>query len=471
MRLSTANLGALAPRVARPAYDRATQRCGIVHLGIGAFHRAHQAVYTDDAMSAGDRNWGIVGVSLRSAEVRDQLQAQNGLYTVVQRGSGMMSTQLIGAVQRVLVAPEMPQDVIDVIADRDTHVVTVTVTEKGYWRRADGSLDLGAPAVARDLDPAAPPQTLFGFVARALLQRRRAGLPGLSLLSCDNLAENGALLQRLMQEFLQRFDATLADWCFANCSCPSTMVDRIVPATTATEREVVAADIGLRDEATVITEPFRQWVIEDRFAGPRPRWELGGAQIVADVRAHEAMKLRMLNGAHSALAYLGLHAGHEFVHQAIADPAIRPVIERLMRTEAAASLTLQPGLDTDAYADALLQRFANAALPHRLAQIAMDGSQKIPQRWLQAMTINRAAARECPATLRALAAWLLHVRGDARRVDDPLAAELAGLWHSSGRDGIVRALFGDGGLFARSWTASAADQLSLQHELKILETR
>ena len=221
----------------------------------------------------------------------------------------------------------------------------------------------------------------------------------------------------------------------------------------------------MEDAAAVITEPFRQWVIEDRFAGPRPRWEVGGAQLVADVRQHEAAKLRMLNGAHSALAYLGLAQGHDFVHQAIADSTLRPLIEQLMRHEAGVSLGSDPGLDIDAYAAQLLARFANPALPHRLAQIAVDGSQKIPQRWLEPLAINLAAGRACPATLKALAAWMLHVRGDARVVDDPMAAQLAALWQSAGTAGIVTALFGDQGLFADRWTVTDQSRALLQAEV------
>lgn len=468
MRLSEAKLGAIAPHVVRPGYDRGEQKCGIVHFGIGAFHRAHQAVYTDDAMAAGDRDWGILGVSLRSADVRDQMEPQDGLYTVAQRSSAGAAVRLIGAVRQVLVAPENPQAVIDALASPDIHVVTFTITEKGYCRSPDGTLDVGAADVAHDLSGAANPRTIYGFLARALAPRRAGGLPGLSLVSCDNLADNGALLAALLDDFLGRIDSRLANWTRTHCACPSTMVDRIVPATTPADRDALAAEIGLDDAAAVVTEPFRQWVIEDRFAGPRPRWEAGGAQLVADVRAYETAKLRMLNGAHSALAYLGLHGGHDFVHQTIADPAIRPLIERLMRHEAAMTLDPAEGLDPDAYADALLDRFANSALPHRLAQIAMDGSQKIPQRWLKPLAINRAAGRECPATLAALAAWIAHIRGDARAVDDPMAAELAALWRKAGAEGIAPALFGTDGLFAANWVASPDDQRTLKLKISML---
>lgn len=465
MRLSRDTQASVAADVARPAYDVAAQRCGIVHFGIGAFHRAHQAVYTDDAMAAGDRDWRIIGVSLRSGDVADQLNPQDGFYTVVQRSAVGASARLIGAVSHVIVAPQDPDAVIAALASADTHIVSFTITEKGYHRRPDGTLARDDAALASDIAGQGAPRTIYGFLAAGLAQRQAAGRSGLTLISCDNLANNGERLMALMRDYLAETDAALADWFTQNCRCPSTMVDRIVPAVTDADRSWLAEQIGMEDAAAVITEPFSQWVIEDNFAGPRPRWEDVGAQIVADVSHYEAAKLRMLNGAHSALAYLGLARGHEYVHQAIADPVLAGVIDTLMRAEAAPTLHTAPGLDLNTYADALIARFANTALPHRLAQIAMDGSQKIPQRWLEPLAINQAAGRDCAATLQALAAWIVHVRGTARPVDDPMAAQLADLWALHGRDGVVAALFGRGGLFASTWTASPEAQDTLKAKL------
>lgn len=464
MRLGRETAAQLAASVERPGYDPASQKCGIVHFGIGAFHRAHQAAYTDAAMAAGDRDWRITGVSLRSADVAAQLNPQDGLYALVERSSDAVAMRLIGSVAGVIVAPAAPDDVIAAIASPDTHIVSFTVTEKGYVRRADGTLDTDNAALASDLSGGVP-RTIYGFVAAGLARRKAAGLPGLTLLSCDNLADNGRQLAMLMSAYLEATDPALAEWFAAHCRCPGTMIDRIVPAMTAQDRAWVAAQIGVRDEGAIITEPFTQWVIEDDFAGPRPRWEAVGAQLVDDVRPYEAAKLRMLNGAHSALAYLGLDAGHEFVHQAVADPAIRPVIEAIMRGEAAATLDPASGIDTAAYADQLLERFANSALQHRLMQIAMDGSQKIPQRWLEPLAINQAASRASPATLQALTAWVRHVRGDVRSVDDPQADALAKLWKLYGADGIVDALFGPQGVFAATWTATPAEKAQLQAAL------
>ena len=428
----------LPASVQAPGYDRAAQKAGIVHIGIGAFHRAHQAVYTDDAMGAGDRDWGLVGVSLRSGDVAAQLNPQNGLYTVRTSGAAGTGLRLIGAVQKVLVAADDPPAVVDAIAAPTTHIVSFTVTEKGYLRGADGRLDLAAAQEA---------SSLYRLVGAALAERHSAGLPGLTLLSCDNLAGNGAVLKALMLQYLAAEYPHLLDWFDANCRCPATMVDRIVPATTDADRAAVEAALGARDEGAVGTESFSQWVIEDKFAGPRPSWEDVGAELVADVAPYETAKLRMLNGAHSALAYIGLGRGHEFVHQAIADPDIRPVVERLMRDEAAPTVETAPGQDLGAYADALLDRFANPALHHRLVQIAMDGSQKIPQRWLETLAWHQARGGNCPSLETAITAWIAFLQSD-RPIDDPLAPSLKAAATSAN---AVQRIFGPSGLIASSW--------------------
>ena len=455
MRLSDATAAHLPASIIRPNYNRSAQKCGIVHFGIGAFHRAHQAVYTDDAMNAGDRDWGITGISLRSASVARQMNPQGGHYTVNERSSSGDASRLIGAVQSVLVAmPETPA-VVAAIAAPTTHIISFTITETGYCRAADGSLDLSLNNGV----------SIYTYLTAGFRRRMDARLPGLTILSCDNLSGNGAQLAALMSKYLSHNAPDLLRWFERECTCPATMVDRIVPATTPEDRDRIAMALGMRDEAAVLTEAFSQWVIEDKFAGARPRWDVGGAQFVVDVAPYETAKLRMLNGAHSALAYLGLARGHDFVHQAIADPALRLLVETLMRNEAATSFTPAPGQDLDAYADALLARFANRQLNHRLAQIAMDGSQKVPQRWLETLKVHQDQGRACPTILSALAAWIVHVRGDARPVDDPMAAELATLWTQAGKDGIAAALFGPRGRFGTSWQANDADLACLSNRL------
>lgn len=439
LRLSAATLGRLAPRVIRPDYAWAEQAVGIVHLGLGAFHRAHQAVYTEAAMAGGDRDWAIAGVSLRSPGARDALAPQDGLYSVTERADAAERVTVIGAVRRLLVAPEAPDALTVLLAAPATRIVTLTVTEKAYA-------------------PSGEAGALHARLACGLAERRARGLPGLTLISCDNLADNGGVLARGLAAWIEPRDPALTRWIEAECAFPATMVDRIVPATTPEDHARIGAAIGLEDAGAVVTEPFHQWVIEDRFAGPRPRWEVAGVRFVASVAPFEAAKLRLLNGAHSAIAYLGLRAGHRHVHEAIADPAIAPYVTRLMRNEAAATLDPAPGQDLASYIDRLLARFANAGLPHRLAQIAADGSQKIPQRWLRPLAINARQGRHCPATLRALAAWVLYLRGDVAPVHDPRGDELTAVCLEAGNAAVFDALFGPYGAIQSDWSPGGEDR-------------
>ena len=455
-RLSEATATTLPDSVARPGYDRAAQRIGIVHIGLGAFHRAHQAVYTDDAMAAGDRDWAIAAASLRSAGVHDQMASQDGLYTVTERSSDGEAVRLIGAIQETTVAAQAPARLAALLAAPDTRVVTLTVTEKGYWRRPDGATDLAGIV--------ADGNSIYHYLAQAVVARRTSGRDPLTLVSCDNLPDNGRVLRAALAAFLGHQGQTAdRDWFEREWRCPNTMVDRIVPAVTDADRDRVGAALGLRDEAAVITEPYRQWVIEDDFAGDRPSWEAGGAQFVADVAPYETAKLRMLNGAHSALAYLGLERGHIFVHQAVADPQIRPVVERLMRAEAATSFTAAEGQALEPYADALLARFANTTLEHRLSQIASDGSQKVGPRWLSSLAAH---GGDAPATLTALAAWLRFIRTGNDASPDPRRAELAGLWADGDAASVVDALFGAQGSMAGLWRPTEAQRAALIREIE-----
>jgi fructuronate reductase len=449
VRLAPETLYQIPAEVACFEYDRQEQAVGIVHFGIGAFHRAHQAWYTDLAMSGGDRDWMIAGVSLRSAAVAAQLNPQGGLYTLTERSSEGAAMRLIGAVREVLTGASDHAPIVQRIAAPQCRIVSFTVTEKGYCRAANGELDFALAEAS-----------FYPFLAKGLKQRRDAGLPGVTLLSCDNLADNGRQLERLVRDWLALREPDVAEWFEHECACPNSMIDRIVPATTPADIDALETRTGLRDEGAVFAEPFSQWVIEDRFAAARPSWERHGAQLVADVAPYETAKLRMLNGAHSALAYLGLERGHTFVHEAVADRELRALVERLMRVEAAGSFEAAPEQDLNAYSEDLLARFENAGLQHRLIQIAMDGSEKIPQRWLETISAQRANGAECPVIIAALAAWLRHVRGDARPVDDPRAGLLAGLWRSEGRAGIAQAVLGSGGVLSPALAEAELQQLA-----------
>lgn len=433
MRLAEATRAALGPEVAQPSYDR-DQAVGIVHFGIGAFHRAHQAWYTDACLEDGERGWMIAGVSLRSPAVAAELNPQDGLYTLTDRASAGSTTRVVGAVREVLVGGRDGAAIVARLASPDCQIASFTVTEKGYCRSADGGLDRAAARAG-----------FYPLVAEALERRRVAGLPGLTLLSCDNLMANGTTLGGLLRAWLEQ-SPPLLRWFEAECTTPETMVDRIVPAPTAADRASLSA-LGLRDVGAVFAERFSQWVIEDRFAGPRPRWEEHGAQIVADVTAYETAKLRMLNGAHSLLAYCGLAEGYRFVHEAIGDPRLRTLARALM-AEAAATIAASPGQDLAAYADSLIERFANPALNHRLAQIAMDGSEKLPQRWLATRADRRAMGLASPAIEQGMRCWLRHLR-DERWVDDPRAMELAAaVGYGPDEESAWQAVFGAEGILA-----------------------
>ncbi|MER9951202.1 mannitol dehydrogenase family protein [Mesorhizobium sp. M0047] len=438
-RLSSITAGTLPASVVTPSYDRSHVVPGIVHLGVGAFHRAHQAAYVDDCLAAGETGWGIVGVSLRSADTRDALMPQDGLYTLAIRSSGTEKLQVIGSIASMLVAPEDPSAVLAALTDPRTRIVTLTITEKAYLRAAGGGLDAAHPDIVNDLANPSMPKTAHGFLAKALAQRRAAGTPPFTVLCCDNLPANGATLHRLLIEFAEmrdarlgaKGDATLAKHIADAVAFPSSMVDRIVPATTDADRARIAVELGVEDAWPVMTEPFSQWVIEDNFPTGRPAWEKFGATMVDDVRPFEDMKLRLLNGSHSAIAYLGLLSGHATVDRAFADPAIRAFVDRLW-AEAIPTLPKNAGLDTASYTAELAERFSNKALAHRTAQIANDGSQKLPQR-IVASALESIEAGAVPEHLTlAIAAWIAACEARSKTLPeshftDPLDAPLTAI--------------------------------------------
>ncbi|MDJ1160178.1 mannitol dehydrogenase family protein [Chelatococcus sp. SYSU_G07232] len=461
-RLAAASLAALPVAVEKPRYDRAAVTTGIVHLGIGAFHRAHQAVYTDDVLATGDTRWGIVGASLRSPDTRDALNPQGGLYTLAVRGNEGERLRLVGAIRDVLVAPESPQALLDALCRPSVAIVSLTVTEKGYCHDpATGALDERHPDIVHDLARPDAPRSAIGFLVRAVARRRELGLKPFTVLSCDNLPSNGRTLHRILSRYAALVSPELGTFVAGEIACPDTMVDRIVPATTDEDRARIAAALGAADAWPVVTEPFTQWVIEDRFASGRPAWEAAGATLVADVAPYETMKLRLLNGSHSALAYLGYLAGRETVAAAMDEPGIAAFVAALM-DDTAPTLALPPGADVEGYKRSLVARFRNAALRHRTWQIAMDGSQKLPQRLLA--TIRDRLAKGLPVERHALgvAAWMRYVTGvdeQGRPIDlrDPLAADLAAAAREAGpvAERLAPALLGIKSIFGEDLPADA----------------
>jgi fructuronate reductase len=429
-RLSRRTLGAAAPRVAPPPPAALEAEVGIVHLGLGAFHRAHQAILTQRALAHAAGPWAISGASLRGAAVRDALRPQDCLYSLAEDDGTEAVASVVGVVREALFAPEEGRTLLARMAAPATRIVTLTVTEKGYCHNpATGDLDLDHPDIRADLAGGDPPRSTLGWLVRGLAGRRAAGAGGLTVLCCDNMASNGRTLRGLARQFAEGVDPGLAAWIEDRVRFPSSMVDRIVPAATPASLDRAAALLGLRDEAAVSAEGFVQWVVEDDFAAGRPSWEAAGAELVRDVRPYQDLKLRLLNGAHSALAYLGALLGHPFVADAMADPALARFVERLMLEEVAPLTSPPPGFDVGAYGRALLRRFANPSLRHRTLQIAMDGSQKIPVRWLPVLRDGQRRGLPCPHLVTALAAWLRFLAGrdEAGRelpLDDPMAPRL-----------------------------------------------
>jgi fructuronate reductase len=447
-RLSTQHLGTLPPEVTRPAYSRNDLKLGIVHLGIGAFMRAHLAAATEAALAAGNWRWGIVGVSLRQPDTRDALQPQDGLYTLAIRdadaqGQPRQRLQVIGAVRRLLVAAEDPQAVLAQIAAPETRIVSLTVTEKGYCHDpATGALRLDHPDIVHDLAHPTAPRSAIGMLVYGLQLRYVRGLGPLTLMSLDNLPANGRVLRAAVLRFAHEIHPALAERIDAECRFPCSMVDRIVPRTTDADRAAVNQALGCEDRWPVLGEPFFDWAVEDEFAAGRPDWTLGGARFVADAEPFERLKLRMVNGTHSSIAYLGAMAGWQTVDKAIAQPALRTHIEALMRDEIEPTLTDLPGLDLAAYRGNLLQRYANPALAHRTQQIAMDGSQKLPQRLLGTLRDRLAKGLPVPRMALGVAAWMHYLRGvdelgQTYVVDDPHAAALTALYQRTLGQGVT----------------------------------
>ncbi|WP_028579038.1 mannitol dehydrogenase family protein [Desulfogranum japonicum] len=412
-----------------PGYQREQHGIGIVHFGLGAFHRGHMAVYTDDVLADKGGDWSIVGVSLRSPGARDRLLPQHCLYTLVERGVEGEKHRIIGSVKNVLVAPENPEAVLQQLCDPKVHIISFTITEKGYLRdAATGELLRGHPDIQHDLVHPEQPRTMHGFITEALARRKQAGFAPVTLLCCDNLPENGVSLRKAVCGFARLRDQKLADWIEASIAFPCTMVDRIVPATTASDIEQTSLALGRYDAAPVICEPFCQWVIENNFSSPRPVWEAFGATLVQDVAPYEDMKLRLLNCSHSAMAYLGYLSGIETIDQVIITPVFKNFVVQLMQ-EVLPTLDMPEGVDLQEYCAALIERFRNPSLKHRTWQIAMDGSQKIPQRILSTIRALKAAGKPYTCLAMSVAGWLRYVtaideHGNSIEVSDPMAEQL-----------------------------------------------
>jgi fructuronate reductase len=416
-----------------PADAADATKAGIVHIGIGAFHRAHQAVYTDAAMAAKGGNWRIIGVSLRSTDIVDALNAQNGTFTLIERHPDGPKARKITSISHAIAAARDIAPVLGALADPAIRIVTITVTEKAYGiDRVSGTVQTEHPAVKHDLANSDTPCGLLGLLVAGLKRRKDAGVRAYTVVSCDNLPSNGRLLRAGVIDFAKHLDPGLAIWITDNVSFPETMVDRITPAATAATRSDAKHLTGLDDPAAIETEPFSQWVIEDAFSDGRPAWEEGGAILVADVEPYERMKLRMLNGSHSLIAYMGQLGGYRYVRDAMASDAFSRLVTLHMEN-AASTMPPLAGIDFSDYGSDLVARFANREIAHETNQIAMDGTEKLPQRiFAPACDLPPGSTRLGTFAL-CFAAWLavMHHRINAdktnevaQQLNDPRADEI-----------------------------------------------
>ncbi len=413
--LRSDTLDQLAARVPVPTYDRSRVRVGIVHLGVGGFFRSHQALYVDRLLEQGETVWGICGVGVLPGDRRMQeaLEAQDGLYTVVEKAAdGTYAARIVGALVRHLLAPDDPEAVVRAMADPDTLVVSLTITEGGYaFDAVTGEFQADSPEVRADLQPGALPRTVFGLVVEALARRRDEGRPPFAVVSCDNIQGNGDVARRSFAAFAALRDAELGAWVRREVSFPNSMVDRITPVTTDKDRAEVAARFGVADRWPVVCEPFSQWVLEDAFPLGRPPLERVGVQLVADVEPYELMKLRLLNASHQAMAYLGHLCGYRLVHDVAQDPVFARFVLAYMEREGTPTLEPVPGVDLARYRQQLIERFSNPEVRDTVARLCAESSDRIPKWLLPVVRHNLASGGEVHRAAAVVASWARYAEG------------------------------------------------------------
>ncbi|WP_180697890.1 mannitol dehydrogenase family protein [Pseudomonas crudilactis] len=432
MKLNQQNLHRLAAEVQLPGYNLSDTRQGIAHIGVGGFHRAHQAYYTDALMNTGEAlDWAICGVGLRAEDrrARDDLKEQDYLFTLFELGdSDDTEVRVIGAIRDMLLAEDGAQALIDKLADPQIRIVSLTITEGGYCiDDSNGEFMAHLPQIQHDLAHPEKPKTVFGFLCAALEKRRAAGTPAFTVMSCDNLPHNGAVTRKALLAFATLRDSNLCSWIDANVSFPNAMVDRITPMTSTAHRLQLADKHGVDDAWPVVCEPFVQWVLEDKFVNGRPAWEKVGVQFTDDVSPYEEMKIKLLNGSHLALTYLGFLKGYRFVHETMNDPLFVRYMRAYMDLDVTPQLAPVPGIDLTDYKNTLVARFSNQAIADQLERVCSDGSSKFPKFTIP--TINRLIAdgQETKRAALVVAAWALYLKGvdengDTYSIPDPRAA-------------------------------------------------
>jgi mannitol 2-dehydrogenase len=402
-------------RVPVPTYDRALVTPGVVHIGVGGFHRAHQAMYHDRLLSEGALDWGICGVGVMPADrqMKQVLDAQDGLYTLVLKHSdGTYEPRIIGSIVEYLYAPDDPEAVIEKMAAESTRIVSLTITEGGYnVSDITGEFDAANPGVVADLAPGAVPRTAFGLITEALRRRRMRGLRPFTIMSCDNLQDNGYRSKRVFTAFARLRDPGLGDWVEREARFPNSMVDRITPGTTDADRVEIRERFGIEDQWPVVCEPYTQWVLQDAFTAGRPPYEQAGVQVVDQVEPYELMKLRLLNGSHQALAYFGYLAGYRLVHEAAQDPLFQAFLLGYMDKEATPTLAPVPGVDLEGYKYTLLERFSNPQVRDTIARLCAESSDRIPKWLLPVVRKQLANGGEIRRSAAVVASWARYAEG------------------------------------------------------------
>lgn len=468
-------LGRLAPNVRRPGYDRKALAVGMAHLGVGAFHRCHQAEFTDDALEQHLDRWGVVGINIRPPRLADSLGRQDGLYTRLLRDGDKVDARVIGCLKAVVDSEDSPEPALATLAAPEIDVVTMTVTEKGYCHLpATGQLDTAHPDIVHDLAHPERPRSVPGLVAAAIERRMLSHRQPISFISCDNIPSNGTILGSVVRALAERRGGDLPRFIDDSVAFPETMVDRIVPATAPADIAYVAEHYGYRDAAVVVGEPFRQWVIEDRFAGRTPPWAAFGATFVADVMPFELIKMRVLNAAQTSFAYLGLLAGHEHTFNDMTDPLLTGFVRRMLTEETLPTLPPVPGVDPVAYLDQSFARLENTAIRHRNHQIATDGSRKIVQRILNPIRDRLDKGGSIERLTVIVAAWMTYLILAAPRfgarwaVEDPFAADAGTIAERVGRDParLVAAFLAHDAIFDPGLAGRADFQSLVAHHLE-----
>lgn len=457
IKLNAKNLHLLPPEVAVPAYDRSEIKAGIAHIGIGSFHRSHEAFYTDQILEHHDsKNWGICGIALldTDSKIFKTLTDQDGLYTLmITEPSGTLVARIIGSIIEYLFAPENPDAVIEKMADPDIKIITLTITEGGYnFNSATGEFQIDEPLIQQELKNPENPKTVFGYITQALKRRRDRGTPGLTIQSCDNIQKNGDLLKRMLIAYVKEAEPGLTDWIEKQVTFPNSMVDRITPVTTQMDIENLKSAYGIEDAWPVVCEPFIQWIIEDNYSNGRPEWESAGAQFVQDVIPFEKMKIRLLNAGHSLLGLTGALHGYIYIHEVVNDQLFAKFLLDFMDKEVTPVLDEVPGINIGAYKDSLFERFGNSQIKDKVARICLQSSAKIPKFLLPTIREQLRADGPIECSALVIAAWCRYAEGfdeagNKYPIEDEMKVILQEKAHYSHQDPLsflrIETIFGD----------------------------